>query len=409
MKKVVSLLIIPLFIFLWACSEGEQQKTLSDAEPIVLRSDLHPRIGQDNTFAWNLFKNIYQSTEEPNVFISPLSISMALGMTMNGAKGETWEEMAKALSISGFTSDEINEYSKTLREALLKVDSSTQLSIANSIWYRWGFPVENNFKQINQNYFNAAIKEADFADPSTVLLINKWCGDNTKGRIPEIINAISEDVIMYLINAVYFKGIWKFQFDKNNSHPELFHADNGQESQVHMMRQTGKFNYTADDYAQYLELPYGNNAFSMIVMLPNDGKSVHNVMDNLNIETWNSAIANLQETKVNLKLPRFKIESKHSIKKNLQQMGMDLPFSAFADFTGISRGGGINISEVLHKTFVEVNEEGTEAAAVTAVVMVANASQETPSVNFVVDKPFLFAIKEKSTGVILFMGKIGKI
>ncbi|MDR1370285.1 MAG: serpin family protein [Dysgonamonadaceae bacterium] len=411
MKSSVYFLIIPAFIFLWACSEDVHDPDSPDAQPIELRSELKPRIEQDNTFAWDLFKTVYENTGKPNVFISPLSVSMALSMTMNGAKGATREEMEAALRISGFSEDEINEYCKTLREALLKVDPLTQINIANSIWYHMGFPVENYFIQTNKTNFNAEIKEVDFMDPQTVNLVNNWCADNTKNKITKIVDGFSSDVVMCLINAVYFKGMWKMKFEKENTQRKPFYYDNNRTEQVEMMSLASTLNYTSDENARYLELPYGNEAFSMVVILPHEDKTTDDVVKNLDITSWNNVLNSFGGTKINLELPRFKTECEYKLPSILKQMGMKLPFTDFADFTGISRGGGLCISDVIHKTFVEVNEEGTEAAAVTAVVMMVSSAGEgsVPFTDFFVNKPFLFVIKEKSTNVILFMGKMGEI
>jgi serpin B len=215
---------------------------------------------------------------------------------------------------------------------------------------------------------------------------------------------------MYLINAVYFKGIWASKFDKNNTRNEDFHASDGNTNQVQMMRQTANFNYGADEYGEYLELPYGNKAFSMIVILPQEDKTTENIIEHLNSERWNSAIDNMYGGEINLSLPRFKSECEYKLHENiLPELGMRIPFTEYANFSNIS-DIPLCISGVIHKTFVEVNEEGTEAAAVTSIGMDFTTSVEpSQPIDFIVNKPFVFVIREKSSGVILFMGKIGEI
>ncbi|MDR3060825.1 MAG: serpin family protein [Dysgonamonadaceae bacterium] len=411
MKKTVCFLIIPILLFLWACSDDvNDSDNFPDAKPVDLRSELRPRIEQDNLFAWDLFKTLSGETEDPNIFISPLSVSMALSMTMNGAKGATREEMETALRISGFSEDEINEYCKTLREALLKADPLTQINIANSIWYHMGFPVENYFVQTNKIHFNAEVREVDFMDPQTTDRINRWCADNTNNKIPKIIDGVSADVVMYLINAIYFKGMWRMKFEKNNTQLKPFYTAEGQSESVKMMKMTSEFNYTSDNQAGYLELPYGNNAFSMVVILPHEDKTIDDVVANLNADAWNRNLKTLGAVKVNLELPCFKSECEYRLPTVLNKMGMVIPFTRLADFRGISRGGGLSISDVIHKTFIEVNEEGTEAAAVTVVSMFTSSSsqQQPPVIDFFVNKPFLYVIKENSTNVILFAGKMSR-
>ncbi len=408
MDKFTQLLfVLPLFLFSACESDGESNDQLSKAEPIILKSAYAEKVKQDNNFAFDLLRTTVRASEEPNTFISPLSVSMALSMTLNGAQGQTAEEMKQALRASDYTMDEINDYNQTLREALLKVDPSTQLGIANSIWAKHGFPVKETFTQTNRDYYDAEVRTEDFS-VNTVKLMNQWCSDKTKEKIPEIIKEIPSDAVLYLINAVYFKGIWISQFKKNQTKKESFLAENGQSKEVEMMHQEASFNHATDDQAAYLELPYGNQAFSMVVMLPNEGKSTQDVLEHLNPSIWNG-LSFIGKT-VNLKLPRFKIELEYQMeKKILPDMGMKLPFVAGADFRGIA-DAPLNISQVIHKTFLDVNEEGTEAAAATLVGIEFTTAPSTPQrVDFIVNRPFVFLIRENSTGVILFAGKIGNL
>jgi serpin B len=403
------LLLIVALVFSAACSqEGNKiPDVLPDAEPITLRAALTPKIDKDNSFAFDLFRHVYQSDKSSNIFISPLSVSMALSMTLNGAVGETREEMEKAMQLAGFSPDEINEYCKTLREALLKVDPSSEFAIANSIWYRTGLKVEDDFLKTNRESFAAEVNEADFTAPATLKRINKWCADNTNNRIPEILDGIPGDAVMYLINAVYFKAIWRMKFDKGLTSDRTFKREDGSMQTVSMMRQVENFNYSDDEVAAYLRLPYGNGAFDMLVALPHEGKTVDELVDHLGEGKFNPKASGLS-TEVNLQLPRFKTECKYDLKNVLMEMGMRSAF-ADADFSGITRNAPIRISRVIHKTFVEVDEEGTEAAAVTAVEMELTSAGPRPPVNFIVDKPFVFMIRENSTGVILFIGAIKDI
>lgn len=409
MKKNFIYFIASVLLF-GACSDNQNTgiDPLPNAKPIELRAALLPKIEQDNTFAFDLFKQVYQTDKSSNAFISPLSVSMALSMTLNGAKGDTYEEMVNALRISGFSIDEINEYCQVLKNALLKADTSTEFSIANSIWYRLGFPVENYFLSVNKKFFGAEVTEADFSSPETLNRINQWCSDNTKGKIPTIIEEIPGDAVMYLINAIYFKGIWKSQFDKKQTFDGTFYNESGIKRLVKMMNQTGQFEYAVDETARYLTLPYGNGAFSMRLLLPNEDKTVEDVINHINSESWQNSFNSQRATEVCVQLPRFKAECKYLLhQKVLPEMGMITPFSAAANFTGISRGGGLSISNVIHKTYILVDEKGTEAAAVTAVEIVKTAMPT--SISYVVDKPFVFVIQENSTGAILFMGTIKEL
>jgi serpin B len=381
---------------------------LPDAEPIVVH--LEKKVVTDNAFAFDIFKATYAKSEDPNVFISPLSISMAFNMVVNGAAGATFDEIVETLHAKGYTIEDINEHSRQLRSALTGVDASTDLSIANSIWYHEDFPVKNAFLDVNRTNYDAEVRALDFSSADAVKIINEWCAKNTNDKIKEIIKEISPETMMHLINAVYFKGIWTMKFDKNSTRQEDFRASDGTTSQVQMMRQTENFNYTQDEYAAYLELLYGNKAFGMVVMLPVEGKTTNDIVEHLDNDQWDRTIQNMYGMSVNLRLPRFKTECTYELEKVLPGLGMVTPFSDFADFSGIS-DIPLCISEVTHKTFVEVNEEGTEAAAVTDIAMgFTSSGNPTPQViDFIVNKPFLFAIYERSSGVILFMGKTGEI
>lgn len=386
-------------------NESKQSAPLPDAEPIVLKSHYVEKVKQDNTFAFDLLKTTLKQKNEPNVFVSPLSVSMALSMTLNGAKAETFNEMRNALRISGYSLEEINDYNQAMREALLNIDPSTQINIANSIWSKQGFPFESLFIQTNQHAYAAEVNEKDFNDPNTLKLINQWCSDQTNQKIPEILDNISPDAIMYLINAVYFKGIWTSQFEKSQTKDLPFYAENGEKETVPTMRQEQRFNYATDAHAAYIELPYGNKAFSMIVMLPHEGKSTQDILENSN---WNNL--SFRPEFINLELPRFKAACKYELHEAiLPEMGMLNAFTPEADFSGISSASNIYISRVIHKTYIDVNEEGTEAAAVTAVEADLTASPNPRPTDFIVNKPFIFLIRENSTGVVLFAGKMGSV
>jgi serpin B len=383
--------------------------TLFDARPILL--ELTEKIATDNTFAFDLFRTTIQSSDETNVFVSPLSVNMALSMTMNGAAGETLDEMKEVLRAAEYSMDDINQYNKALRDALLKVDPSTNISIANSIWYHNTLTVKNEFISVNKNCYDAEIKALDFRSSDAVKKINEWVSGKTNKKIPVIIESLSPSEVMCLINAIYFKGIWNLKFKKKETKEEDFHPEKSSLHKVNMMQQTALFLYSEDDNCSYLRMAYGNGAFSMIVMLPHDDKTMNDVIANLNKESWYQAMQTMGTYEVNLRIPRFKTECEYQMHQSiLPAMGMEISFSNFANFSGIS-DLPFKISRVIHKTFVDVNEEGTEAAAVTAVVgdNSVGPGPAIPKTDYVVNKPFAFAICENSTGVILFIGKMGDI
>ena len=402
MKK--TLFLLPFLIFT-ACEEPEVK--LKDAEPIPLKVGMEKRVQQDNAFAFDLFRQVItNNADENNVFISPLSVSIALGMAWNGADGETKTEMASALKMSGMTEDEINEYYQIMLRALPEVDPSTKLNIANSLWYREGFPVKDEYLQTNSDYFNAEVNELDFAKPDALSIINGWCAEKTNNLIKNPLDKISADAMMYLINAIYFKGIWAKKFEEKTNKTN-FYAEGGNTVQVDMMQQKDTFGYREDEMAQYLDLPYGNKAFSMTVILPRQGKTTDEVLETLDTEKWDNIINGFSSQEVQIYLPKFKTKGKYELKEPLMQMGMVRAFSDQADFSNIS-DIGLLISRVIHSTYCDVNQEGTEAAAVTIVEFELTSSIPMNYI-FNANRPFIFAIREKSTGVILFMGKMGQV
>ena len=367
------------------------------------------KVARDNAFTFDLLRAVRKHTDKTNVFISPLSVSMALNMTLNGAAGATADEMRTALRESGYSTADINAYSRELREALLRADPKTTIGIANSIWYRQGATVKAPFIEANRTFYDAEVQALDFSSPTAVGTINGWCARKTSNKIKEIVKQVDPTTFMYLINAVYFKGAWTTRFDKKNTRNMIFRRADGSTQTVQMMNLKDTFRCASGDVCDYLEMDYGNHAFSMVIMLPKDGKTTRDAMAAFDGQTWAKAMESLAEAFVIVKLPRFKAECEYPMHEHiLPDMGMKLPFnSELADLSGIADVTGLFISKVIHKTFVQVDEEGTEAAAVTSVDVMATG--ESPMQVFTVDRPFVFAIREKSTGVILFIGEIGEI
>ena len=409
MKHILSFLIMSLL--LWSCDPVEDSiiPVPEDAKPIVLRVGLEKRVAQDNAFAFDLLNNtLKENADEANVFVSPLSVSIALGMAWNGAGAETKSQIETALKMNGLSTDDINEYYRIMQSTLPTIDPTTKLSIANALWYKTGFGIKPSFLKVNTDNFNAYVKELDFKQDWALDTINNWCSKSTKGLIPTILTEIPESAVMYLMNAVYFKGIWRSKFDKKDTFEPNFTDESGAVTKVNMMYQKDTFGYTSDALAQYLDMPYGNKAFSMTVILPKAGITTQDVLSQLTAENWTASLNAMKQREVEVYLPRFKVENKFTLNNVLKTMGMPVAFTDYADFSGIS-DERILISEVIHKTYVTVDEEGTEAAAVTSIGFETTAIEVpvTPVVN--VNHPFLFVIREKSTGAILFIAKMGKV
>ena len=401
------LLLVCLSLGNSACKKDNSPRNVQPAKPITLTTKQAEKLSGDNAFAFNLFREIATSGNKENAFISPLSVTMALGMLFNGTSPDARAEMATALGISDFSDTEVNEYYQTLYRALLNIDPLTAISIANSIWCKQGYPVKPTFIEINRNYFDAAVQTLDFSLPSTLKAINMWCAQKTNDKITSILDVISEDAVMYLINAVYFKSKWQFEFDKKDTKKEKFTLENGAQVNLDMMNQTATLPYYANEMLQCIEMPYGNQAFSMVAILPNEGITLDDLVNHLDHNAWENILSNLWERNVQIKFPRFKQECKFQLREPIYNLGMHLIFLEGGNLNGIAEDPELCVSRIIHKTFVEVNEEGTEAAAVTAIEVVAT-SVGPPSgpISFFANRPFLYLIKEKSTGAILFIGRM---
>ncbi len=403
MKKLILFTIIACII---ASCTTKNDPQLIDETPLVLKQNMKQKVTQDNKFAFDLLKTTIANTDKSNVFISPLSVSIALGMAWNGADSNTKTEMEKTLNMSGMSVEEINEYYHIMQSTLPTVDSKTKLNIANSIWYKTGFPVKSDFLKVNTDYFDAEVRELDFAKAWALDTINNWCARKTNNLIKKPLDQISADAVMYLINAIYFKGTWTKKFDTKGTVERGFTNEKNALMKVNMMHQTDTFKYAENDLAEYLDLPYGNKSFSMTVILPKNGKTTADVLNNLTVDKWNSTLADMTTRKVEVYLPRFKTQNTFEMKDVLMSMGMKDAFSEKADFSKISDFNLI-ISRVIHSTFCEVNEDGTEAAAVTIIEFEYTSMPTHPVFN--VNRPFIFVIRERGTGVILFAAKMGDV
>ena len=364
-------------------------------------------VSSANSFGFKLFSKVNTAEVNKNVFISPFSVSMAFGMLLNGANGPTLDSLEQALGDAGLTLDEINNSYKNISSTLTNLDAKVVFKIANSIWYTIGFDVLQKFLDDNRNYFDAEVSSLDFSQPSALETINSWVNTKTQGKIPTILDSIPPEVVMYLINAIYYKGTWTYQFDPQYTKDAPFTCADGSIVSCQLMSQEATFAYYANTEMQVIDLPYGDRSFSMTVILPNAGISIDQFAATLTQEQWNTVISRLDSSKVDLYIPKFKLAYKRTLNDELKALGMRIAFSIYADFTRISQSGGLSISNVFHKAFVEVNEEGTEAAAVTAIEIIRTSEGEgstTPVMR--IDHPFIFAIREHQSGTILFIGKI---
>lgn len=362
-------------------------------------------IAANGEFAFNIFKTLNNEDSEESIFISPLSISTALTMTYNGAETTTKDIMSQSLGYNDTEREVINQSYNSLLSYLQNADKKVDLNIANSIWIREGKSVKEDFLSNNENNFNAEIETLDFSKSSAADTINQWISDATNEKIDKMLESpIRPDVIMYLINAIYFKGEWSEQFDSDDTRDEPFTTMEGEEQTISMMSRKGDIEYVKGEDYKAVRLPYGNEKTSMYCVLPDEGISINDYIDAMTFETWKNIRDNVSEVEdVQLKLPKFELEyGIKNLNDTLISLGMGEAFTDRADFSGIMEG--IYISRVLHKAVIEVNEEGSEAAAATVVEMTEAAAMEP--ITFIADRPFVFIIADDSSETILFMGKL---
>ncbi|MCK9411421.1 MAG: serpin family protein [Prolixibacteraceae bacterium] len=376
-----------------------------EVKQIVMSDKSLKLVKASNTFSFSLLNKALDGTIE-NRMVSPLSVSTALSMTLNGASGTTLTAMQKTLGLDGLTRDEINTINSDLMTALQKADPSVAMDIANSIWIRKDFSVLDPFIAVNQTYYKAQVSKLDF-NTAALSTINKWVSDNTNGKIPTILSSISSNEIMFLINAIYFNGKWKYQFEPSKTASEKFACSDQKTIFVPMMKMESSFGYSVQPGYKALKMPYGVDKFQMVLLLPEEGVSPDKIAANLNSEKWatlNAAL--LAKTKLPVWIPKWKFSWDITLNGILSSLGMDVAFDPNkANFSGINADNQLYITKVIHKTYIDVTESGTEAAAVTSVgIGLTSMPVDPPS--FYAIRPFLFFITEEDTGAILFAGKV---
>ncbi|MCI0435231.1 MAG: serpin family protein [Gemmatimonadetes bacterium] len=391
-------------LLLIACEGGGTGP--DDLEPVRAFTQQELQLSSANTsFGLELIKHVHASASEPNVLISPLSASMALGMTMNGARDQTWDAMRSTLGFGGLTEAEINDGYRGLIAQLRARDPKIEFALANSVWHENTFAVEQPFLEALRTHFDAEARGLDFDDPASPGIISRWAEDRTGGRIKDLIKSIHPLEVMFLVNAVYFKAPWSSPFEKNATAPSPFRRLDGATVQVPTMvaDQNRPFFRAAD--VEGVELLYADSAFSMVILLPAEGRSLDDLIGSITPERWQAWMDKLAPGRLMLRMPKFRFDFEKKLDDALKAMGMGIAFQAFvADFGRItSTRDDLYISRVQHKTFIDVHELGTEAAAATAVGI--GVTSLPPSLN--VDRPFLFAIRERSAGTILFIGRVG--
>ena len=400
-----------------ACQNDDLPDGGNEYEPIVMTKTETELASQGADFAFRFFRAVDKSLlenaglsqeerDEP-LFVSPLSASFALSMLANGADGKTLQELTDALGFSGYSMEEVNAYYKKLMEELPKQDKQSRLALANSLWLDTRFDALTAYKGILTDNYDAEVRKVDMA--TAMDDINNWCSQKTNGLIPKILKENEAGLSMLLLNALYFKGEWDDPFDEGDTQEDVFANADGTESRTAFMNKEDWLRYVQNDLFGMVSLPYGNGAFSLQVLLPHEGVALANCMEALNGNAWTDLLNEMSFTEVNLKLPKLKTDRiLDDLRPALESMGVKKAFAEGADFSKLS-GQSLFISLVRQAVSFNMDEKGTEAAAVTGVGGVSAAPPPSQVVDFHVQRPFLLVLTEKSTGCVLFIGKVVKM
>ncbi|MBK9145561.1 MAG: serpin family protein [Candidatus Melainabacteria bacterium] len=379
---------------------------------LILNSFLPAFAGGTDSFGLDLFKQLSKEKPGENLLMSPYSISTALTMTLNGAGGKTKEAMIDVLKPGKPDLKAIDEEAQAVRSSLASSGGGVILEVANALFARKGITFNKKFLEDNKKYFDASAKTVDFKSKEALGIINGWVSEKTHGKIPTIIDNIPRDAILYLINAIYFKGTWEHQFKKSATIDGDFKLASGKTRAVKMMHaHRDDYPYMENEKFQAINLYYKNRDKSLYLFLPREGSnSLEKFEADLSASSLQGFLERFRVREGSLAMPRFKLEDKRKLKSSLSALGMKIAFDPDrADFKKMaSIDENMLIDEVFHKTFMEVNEEGTEAAAVTAVQMARATAMMNPVKPFkmVLDRPFFFVLRDNKTGTVLFLGHV---
>jgi serpin B len=407
MRKIITIISLTTLLGLHTACEKQPGEPDLTPKSISLTAKAPQAIQGSNDFGIELFRKVAKA-DIKNLMLSPLSASTALTMLLNGCGGDTYDQLKGTLKYaSEMTIGEINEAYKSLVDQLLIADPMVKLSLANAIFYRNGFTVKAPFLTAMNNDFRSTIAGLDFGVPSALTTINKWANDNTVGKIPKVLDEISNDAVMFIMNALYFKGDWSYQFDKTATEDHNFHPDGGTTVSVSTMNSEVGAKVVFGNNYKAVEMPYGRTNFTMIVIVPTE--TLATFYTSFTSAVWNSITSGFDGAdeygKLIVYMPKFKFSYEKYLNDQLQAMGMvDAFIPSQANLSGIS-DQSIFVSFVKQNTFVEVDEVGTEAAAVTTIGIELTSMPPKPT-QFVIDKSFVFAIRERTTNTLLFIGQV---
>jgi len=396
----------------YSLSSVEDQATSAKFTANAVTKDINMSqlVNAQNDFGFDLFEQIQlqQASQPKNILISPNSVAIALAMIRNGTKGNTLAEINTVLGLDQLTQGNVDQSYGKLIETLKTADADLELAIANSLWVNQNIALKEQFVNNAQDFYQGEVSNLDFANPSVTQTINQWVANKTAQQIREIVDSVSPEDALYLINAVYFKGSWTNKFDVDATTQQPFYRSPDQEKLVEMMSQTGDYRYSTNEQFQAIRLPYGEKAeLGMYIFLPQASISLEQFNQQLNLANWREWLSLMRSQPGNIALPKFKLEDEIQLEDLLSSLGMPLVFNPNqADFSAMT-DTSVAINTIKHKTAIEVNEEGTEASGVTSIgVRITSAMPEDQPFQMNVNRPFFFAIRDDITETILFMGNV---
>lgn len=396
---------------LWSCEKADPIKKAEPGTPYILTKAQIEMVKGVNVFAFNLLDKVSEDSdfEGKDFMVSPHSISFVLGALNNGATGQTSQEILSALGYQGCSTADINDYNRYILQGCPDVDNLVKIQMANAVFVKEGYEFKEGFSNAMTDYYDAYVKSLKF-DSNALKEINGWCNEKTEGLIPQIIESIPDQACLFALNSIYFKGDWTNKFDKSDTKRSTFMNIDGTSSSAWMMHMEDLFDYSSNDLWSTVRLPYGNGSYSMYILLPHEGETVSEMIDALDFTTWENEKNRLRSRRVDLMIPSFETETDINLIDVMKRLGMEKAFNAReAEFDEMFRQtqGNIYLGLLKQKSRIIVNEEGTEAAAVTiggAFDTAMPPMAEPEVIRFHADRPFVYLIQEKSSNAIFFIG-----
>ena len=402
-----------LFMLL-SCDDDDKnvKYMLPPAATIQMTAEQKAMVEKSNDFSFNLFREVYrqhqtESQGQKSMFFSPIGATFMMGMMAEGAEGETQREILKTMCLDKATAREVSQMCEVLIDDVPEADRQVTLKIANAIYTKKGYNLKKEFKECMDEYYDADIRSLDFSKTESLNAINNWAKDKTNGKIQKIIDRLSPDAVAYILNSIYFNAKWTNQFDREDTKTETFMTEGGEAHQTEMMNNNAIVACAANDVMSMVCLPYGSGTvWNMYVMLPNEGKTVDDVLGSLNTESWMNVCKGLKNMLLNLKMPKYSTDNIIDMKTALAAIGMTKAFSPNAEFGKITDSKNMYISSMAQRAQINVTEEGTEMVAITTgdLLSLGGGADIFGNGEFFANRPFVYIVAENNTGAIFFAG-----